>query len=61
MIYAKFVVVRNADINEDTSENNYDVALQINNEFFYINYNLTKDEAINLSTLLNKQNDLIGN
>ena len=61
MNQAKFVVVRNADIDPDVSDCNYQVALKINNDFFYVFENVTVDKAYDLATSLNIKNNLLGN
>lgn len=63
MIHAKFVAVRNADIDPDMSDCNYQVALELNGglEYFYILDNTKKSDAQNLADLLNIKNNLTGN
>jgi hypothetical protein len=63
MTNAKFVVVRNADIDPDMSDCNYHVALELNDslEYFYILDNTKKSDAQNLADLLNIKNNLTGN
>jgi hypothetical protein len=63
MTNAKFVIVRNADIDPNISDCNYQVALELNGgrEYFYILDNTKKSDAQNLADLLNIKNNLIGN
>ena len=62
MIEAKFVIVRNADIDPDVSDCNYQVALELNrNDYFYIAEDMTISEAQELATSLNNKNHLTGN
>ena len=62
MTPANFVIVRNADIDIDMSDCNYQVALLINNqEYFYVADNMTKSDAQDLANSLNIQNNLTGN
>jgi hypothetical protein len=58
MTQAEFVIVKNADIDEDISDFNFDVALKINNQYFYVSNDLKKSDAINLAASLNTKNNL---
>ena len=59
----KFVVVRNADIDPDMSDCNYQVALELNDgrEYIYFLDNTKKHDAENLAEFLNIKNNLNGN
>jgi len=58
MTHAEFVIVKNADIDADISDFNFDVALKINNQYFYVSNDLKKSDAINLAASLNTKNNL---
>lgn len=63
MNQAKFVVVRNADIDPDVSDCNYQVALELNGgrEYIYILDNTKEYDAENFAEFLNVKNNLNGN